>query len=84
MSLNKAGFFPSDKPAVSLERIHKYYMTELTNLPYLLVGIVLIGIALFALRGVIKVAWKVLRGILILLGILAIAGVVLGYLNLSF
>lgn len=59
-------------------------MTELTNLPYLLVGIVLIGIALFALRGVIKVAWKVLRGILILLGILAITGVILGYLNLSF
>jgi len=56
---------------------------KLPNLPYLLVGIALVGIALFALRGVIKVAWKVLRIILILLGLLAVAGVILGYLDLS-
>jgi hypothetical protein len=56
---------------------------SLPNLPYLLAGIALVGIALFALRGVIKVAWKVLRIILILLGILAIAGVFFGYLDLT-
>ena len=53
------------------------------NLPYLLAGIALVGIALFALRGVIKVAWKALRIILILLGLLAVAGIVFGYINLS-
>ena len=59
-------------------------MTDiLPNLPYLLVGIALVGIALFALRGVIKVAWKVLRIILILLGLLAVAGVLSGYLDLT-
>jgi hypothetical protein len=56
---------------------------SLPNLPYLLAGIALVGIALFALRGVIQVAWKVLRIILILLGILAIAGVFFGYLDLT-
>ena len=56
---------------------------SLPNLPYLLVGIALVGIALFALRGVIKIAWKILRIGLILLGILAIAGVFFGYLNLT-
>ena len=56
---------------------------SLPNLPYLLAGIALVGIALFALRGVIKVAWKVLRIILILLGILAIAGVFFVYLDLT-
>ncbi|HCU58008.1 MAG TPA: hypothetical protein DF984_07305 [Anaerolineaceae bacterium] len=56
---------------------------SLPNLPYLLAGIALVGIALFALRGVIKVAWKVLRIILIILGILAIAGVFFGYLDLT-
>ena len=55
----------------------------LPNLPYLLAGIALVGIALFALRGVINVAWKVLRIVLILLGILAIAGVFFGYLDLT-
>ena len=55
----------------------------LPHLPYLLAGIALVGIALFALRGVIKVAWKVMRIILILLGILAIAGVFFGYLDLT-
>lgn len=55
----------------------------LPNLPYLLAGIALVGIALFALRGVIKVAWKVMRIILILLGLLAIAGVFFGYLDLT-
>jgi hypothetical protein len=59
-------------------------MTDiLPNLPYLIVGIALVGIALFALRGVIKVAWKVLRIILILLGLLAVAGVLSGYLDLT-
>ncbi len=56
---------------------------SLPNLPYLLAGIALVGIALFALRGVIKIAWKVLRIVLILLGILAIAGVFFGYLDLT-
>lgn len=56
---------------------------SLPNLPYLLAGIALVGIALFALRGVINVAWKVLRIVLILLGILAIAGVFFGYLDLT-
>ncbi|MBG0784481.1 MAG: hypothetical protein H0S79_05225 [Anaerolineaceae bacterium] len=57
---------------------------SLPNFPYLLAGIVLVGIALFALRGVIKVAWKILRIGLILLGLLAIAGVLFGYLDLTF
>lgn len=55
----------------------------LPNLPYLLVGVAVIGIALFAVRGVIKVVWKVFRVILILLGLLAMAGILFGYLNLS-
>lgn len=56
---------------------------SLPSFPYLLAGIALVGIALFALRGVIKIAWKVMRIVLILLGILAIAGVFFGYLDLT-
>lgn len=55
----------------------------LQNIPSLLVGIAVVVIALFALRGVFKVAWKVLRVLLILLGILAVAGYFLGYLDLA-
>ncbi len=56
---------------------------SLPNFTYLLSGIALVGIALFALRGVIKFAWKVMRIVLILLGVLAIAGVFFGYLDLT-
>jgi hypothetical protein len=45
-------------------------------------GLVLL-IALFALRGVFKLAWKVLRVGLILFAIAIIAGAFLGYLDIS-
>ena len=39
---------------------------------------------IFVLRGVFKVAWRVIKLILILLGLLVIVGQVLGYIHISF
>jgi hypothetical protein len=44
---------------------------------------VLVVVAIVILRGVFKIAWKVIRLILILLGALIIAGYLLGFLKIS-
>ena len=62
-------------------------MTEFFSLHNILIlaaaGFVLF-IALFALRGVIKVALKILRVLLILFAVAVIAGALFGYLDISF
>lgn len=61
-------------------------MTEFFSLHNILIlaaagGVLLI--AIFALRGVIKVAFKLLRILLILFAIAVIAGALFGYLDIS-
>jgi len=61
-------------------------MTEFLSLDNLLIlaaGGVVLFIAIFALRGVIKVAFKLLRILLILFAIAVIAGALFGYLDIS-
>ena len=62
-------------------------MTEFFTLHNILIlaaaGFVLF-IALFALRGVIKVALKILRVLLILFAVAVITGALSGYLDISF
>lgn len=43
----------------------------------------LLFVGIFALRGVLKLAWKVLRVGLILFAVAIIAGALLGYLDIS-
>lgn len=61
-------------------------MTEFFSLHNILIltvaGFVLF-IGLFALRGVIKVALKIFRVLLILFAIAIIAGILFGFLNIS-
>ena len=61
-------------------------MTEFFSLHNILIlaaaGFVLF-IGLFALRGVIKVALKIFRILLILFAIAVVAGILFGFLNLS-
>ena len=61
-------------------------MTEFLSLDNFLIlaaGGVVLFIAIFALRGVIKVAFKLLRILLILFAIAVIAGALFGYLDIS-
>jgi hypothetical protein len=60
-------------------------MTEsLHNIIYLVAAGVILFIGIFALRGVLKVIWKIVRIVLILFAILMIAGFLFGFLNISF
>ena len=53
------------------------------NILAMAAGGLVLFIALFALRGVFKLAWKILRVGLILFAIAIIAGALLGYLDIS-
>lgn len=49
------------------------------------IGVIALGILaiIFVLRGIFKVAWKVIKFLLIVLGILAIVGYFAGWLKIS-
>ncbi len=56
----------------------------LSDYPYLLIAGLILFFSLFFMRGAVKVIWKIVRVLLILLALLLIAGYFLGYLDITF
>lgn len=58
-------------------------MTQyLNDHSYLVIAAIILIFSVFFMRGTIKVIWKILRVLLILLSLLLIAGYLLGYLDI--
>ena len=58
-------------------------MTQFLNdHSYLVIAAIILIFSVFFMRGTIKVIWKILRVLLILLSLLLIAGYLLGYLDI--
>lgn len=69
----------------SFDRIYleEFMLDNLENFLYVIAAGVLLFAGIFIMRNVIKVAWKVVRALLIILAILMIAGYFLGLVDIG-